>query len=282
MNMEWEEISPGYFATLQIPMIAGRNFSDQDTATSAQVIIVNESFAKHFFGDPQKAVGRLVHNGVGPKLKEYQVVGVVKDNKHRDLRSETVRTAFQPYTQNPDLTAMVFYTRTSQAPEAAMGTIRSAMQNFDSKLVLDTMQTMDQQIANGVSTESLIAFLAVSFGILATFLAAIGLYGVLAFSTAQRTREIGIRMALGASRTSVIRMILREVVWLAGVSIAVALPTALLLARYLRTQLYGVSNADPVTLIAVVILVASVALVAAMIPARRAAGVNPTRALRYE
>jgi predicted permease len=281
-NVEWSEISAGYFATLQIQLIAGRNFSDQDTATATKVVIVNESLAKHYFGDAQKALGRVLRNGVGKDLKEYQVVGVVKDNKHRNLRSEIEPTAFQPYPQNPELTAMVFYTRTWQMPETAMASIRTAMQNFDSKLVLDSMQTMDQQIENDVSTESLIAFLAVSFGILATFLAAIGLYGVLAFSTAQRTREIGIRMALGASRTSVIRMILQEVVWLAGISIAVALPTALLLARYLRPQLYGVSNADPVTLMAVVILVATVAMIAAMIPARRAAGVNPTKALRYE
>jgi ABC-type antimicrobial peptide transport system permease subunit len=177
---------------------------------------------------------------------------------------------------------MQFYVRTWQSPEQAMSSIRSAMGNLDSKLVLDSLQTMDRQIENNVTNESMVALLAVSFGILATFLAAIGLYGVLAYSTTQRTREIGIRMALGADKITVVRMILREVLWLAGISIAVALPAALLLARYLRSQLFGISSADPLTLVAVVILVAVVAVVAAMIPARRAAGVNPTRALRYE
>ncbi|HKT25494.1 MAG TPA: FtsX-like permease family protein, partial [Terriglobales bacterium] len=152
----------------------------------------------------------------------------------------------------------------------------------DSKLVLMSLQTMDTQIESDVTNESIIAFLAISFGILASFLSAVGLYGVLSFSITQRTREIGIRMALGASRSSVVGMIMREVLWLAGISIVVAVPAAILLGRYLGSQLYGVSHTDPVTLACVVVLVSLVAVIAAMIPARRAAGVNPTKALRYE
>lgn len=163
-----------------------------------------------------------------------------------------------------------------------MNNIRSAMQNLDSRLVVQSLQTMDTQIDADLTNESIIAFLAVSFGILASFLSAIGLYGVLAFSITQRTREIGIRMALGASRSSVVGMIMREVLWLAGITIAVAVPAAILLGRYLGSQLYGVSHTDPLTMVAVVILVSLVALIAAAIPARRAAGVNPTKALRYE
>jgi ABC-type antimicrobial peptide transport system permease subunit len=141
---------------------------------------------------------------------------------------------------------------------------------------------MDTQIESDVTNESIIAFLAISFGILASFLSAVGLYGVLSFSITQRTREIGIRMALGASRGSVVGMIMREVLWLAGISIVVAVPAAILLGRYLGSQLYGVSHTDPITLACVVVLVSVVALIAAMIPARRAAGVSPTKALRYE
>jgi ABC-type antimicrobial peptide transport system permease subunit len=177
---------------------------------------------------------------------------------------------------------MQFYVRTWQPPDQAMNTVRVAMQNLDSKLVLISLQTMDTQIESDVTNESIIAFLAISFGILASFLSAVGLYGVLSFSITQRTREIGIRMALGASRRSVVGMIMREVLWLAGISIAVAVPAAILLGRYLNSQLYGVSHTDPFTLACVVVLVSLVALVAAMIPARRAAGVNPTKALRYE
>jgi len=245
---------------------------------------VNESFARRFFGDAQRAIGHTFNQGPIDKI-DFQIVGVVKDAKHRNLRAPVDLTVYAPYTQGDPkrgLTFMQFYIRTWQAPDQAMNTIRSAMQNLDSKLALDSMRTMDVQIENDLSTESIIAFLAVSFGVLAMFLAAIGLYGVLAFSTAQRTREIGIRMALGASRRSVIGLVLHEVLWLAGISIAIALPTALLLGRYLRSQLFGVSATDPLTVAAVVFAVAGVAAVAALIPARRAAGVNPTRALRYE
>jgi len=286
MHVEWSEISPGYFATLNLPFVAGRDLTDQDTATSAKVVVVNESFARQYFGDAQRALGRNFARGGGPEDKpEFQIVGVVQDAKHRNLRAAAEKTVYQPYTQvNPKLgiAAMEFYLRTRQEPKQAMNSVRSAMQNLDSKLVLDTLETMDQQIENDLSTESIIAFLAVSFGVLATFLAAIGLYGVLAYSTTQRTREIGIRMALGASRSSVVQMILREVVWLAGISVAVALPTALFLSHYLRSQLFGISNNDPLTLMGVVIVVAAVAMLASMLPARRAASVNPTTALRYE
>jgi predicted permease len=286
MNVEWEDISPGYFATLNLPFVAGRDISDQDSANASKVVVVNESFARRYFGSPQQAIGRNFARGGAPEDKpDLQIVGVVKDAKHRNLREEVEKTVYAPYTQVERKrvdTGMQFYVRTWQAPDQAISSIRSAMWNLDSKLVLDSLMTMDRQIESNVTNESMVALLAVSFGILATFLAAIGLYGVLAYSTTQRTREIGIRMALGADKITVMRMILREVLWLAGVSIAVALPAALLLARYLRSQLFGISSADPLTLVAVVILVALVAVVAAMIPARRAAGVNPTRALRYE
>jgi putative ABC transport system permease protein len=284
MEAEWAHVSPGYFATLKVPFLAGRDVTDQDNETSAKIAVVNESFARRFYGDAQRALGHSFKQGSADK-SDFQIVGVVKDAKHRNLRAPVDLTVYTPYSQvdpTRGLTFMQFYIRTWQAPDQAMNTIRSAMQNLDSKLALDSLRTMDVQIENDLNTESIVAFLAVSFGVLAMFLAAIGLYGVLAFSTAQRTREIGIRMALGASRLSVIALVLHEVLWLAGISIAIALPTALLLGRYLRSQLFGVSTADPLTVAIVVLAVAGVAALAAFIPARRAAGVNPTRALRYE
>jgi predicted permease len=266
-------------------VIAGRGITDQD-GTAAKVAVVNESFAKRYFGDAQHTIGHNFARGGAPEDKpEYQIIGVVKDSKHGSLRSEIQPTVFAPYWQpdvRRDLGFMQFYVRTWQPPDQAMNTVRTAMQNLDSKLVLMSLQTMDTQIESDVTNESIIAFLAISFGILASFLSAVGLYGVLSFSITQRTREIGIRMALGASRRSVVSMIMREVIWLAGISIVVAVPAAILLGRYLGSQLYGVSHTDPFTLACVVALVSLVALLAAMIPARRAAGVNPTKALRYE
>ena len=286
MNVEWAEISPGYFETLKVPFLGGRDITDRDSGTTAKVAIVNENFAHRYFGDAQHAIGRNFARGGAPEDKpDFQIIGVMQNAKHGNLRSEIQPSVYVPYTQadpKRGVTYMQFYVRTWQPPDQAMNNIRSAMQNLDSKLVVQSLQTMDTQIDADLTNESIIAFLAVSFGILASFLSAIGLYGVLAFSITQRTREIGIRMALGASRSSVVGMIMREVLWLAGISIAFAVPAAILLGRYLGSQLYGVSHTDPLTMIAVVILVSLVALIAAAIPARRAAGVNPTKALRYE
>ena len=163
-----------------------------------------------------------------------------------------------------------------------MSMIRQSMHEFDSKLVLDQLRTMDEQIEGVLSTERLLAMLASGFGILAALMAAVGLYGVLAFSTAQRTREIGVRMALGASRLNVVEMVMREVLWLGGISIAVAVPIALVLSRVLRGQLFGISASDPATIFVVVFTTAASACFAALIPARRASSVDPMTALRHE
>ena len=157
-----------------------------------------------------------------------------------------------------------------------------AMADLDSKLVLGSFHTMEEQIDESLSIDRMIAMLATSFAVLALFMAAVGLYGVLAYSTALRTREIGLRIALGSSRMAVLKMVLMEVLWLAGTGIAVALPVTLLLTRTLRGQLYGISSSDPWTILAVTFLLAAVAMCAALIPAKRAAKVDPMVALRYE
>jgi ABC-type antimicrobial peptide transport system permease subunit len=177
---------------------------------------------------------------------------------------------------------MQYYVRTWQAPETAEITVRNAVHQVGPNLVIDTMRTMDEQVADDISNDRLVAMLAVSFGVLATMLAAIGLYGVLAYVTAQRTREIGIRMALGARRFAVMRLVLTDVLWLAGIAIVVTLPMAVLLSRMVRSQLYNVSPADPVVLVLGTLMVAVVVLLSALLPARRAATVEPMKALRTE
>jgi len=213
---------------------------------------------------------------------DMEIIGVAGDSKHRNMRREIDPTVYRPYFQANRFRSMQYYVRTWQSPETAEMTMRRGVQQVDSKLVVDTMRTMDEQIADNISTDRLVAMLAVSFGVLATLLAAIGLYGVLAYATAQRTREIGIRMALGAQRSEVVRMVLQDVLWLAGISIVVTLPLAILLSRALRSQLYGVSPADPFILAAGTLAVALVVLIAALLPARRAASVEPMQALRTE
>jgi ABC-type antimicrobial peptide transport system permease subunit len=177
---------------------------------------------------------------------------------------------------------MTFYVRTFQTPQSAEATIRSAMQSLDSKLVLDSFRTMEEQIDDNLTTERVIALLVVSFGALAALMAAIGLYGVLAYSTAQRTSEIGIRMALGASRASVVHVVMVEVLWLTGIAIAVALPAALLLGMTVRSQLFGISSSDPLTLFLATFIILLIAIASALVPARRAAKIDPITALRYE
>ena len=283
MQVEQPNVSVDYFSTLQMPLLAGRVFTDQDRAGSQKVAIVNESFARHFLADPQQALGHYFGNGGGTGVKtDIAIIGVVKDAKHASLREPVTRTVFFSYLQSPDPHAMTFYVRTWQQPESAESTIRRAMQTLDSNLVLDTFRTMDEQVDNNLTAERVIALLATGFGVLAALMAAVGLYGVLAYSTAQRTSEIGIRMALGATRASVVRMVMFEVLWLAGISIAVTLPLSLLLMRAVRSQLFGISSADPLTLCGMTLLVTLVALASAMLPARRAARVEPMSALRYE
>jgi ABC-type antimicrobial peptide transport system permease subunit len=177
---------------------------------------------------------------------------------------------------------MQYYVRTWKAPDAAKADVRAAMQQLDSKLVIDGLLTMDEQISQSVSNDQMVAILAVMFGVLATIMAAIGLYGVLAYSTAQRTQEIGIRMALGAQRVAVVRLVLSDVLWLAGISIVVTLPVAVLLSRLLQSLLYNVSPMDPKVIGAAVLAIAGVVAGAAALPARRAASVEPMKALRTE
>ncbi len=282
MDVEKPYVSPGYFSSMEMPLLAGREFSDADRAGTQKVAVVNESFARHFFGDAQHTPGHYLANGGGNVKPEIEIVGVVKDAKHRGVRAEVKRTVFTPFLQIDDPGGMTFYVRTQQSPESAESTIRTAMQALDSKLVLDTFRTMDEQIDDNLISERIVSLLAESFGALAALMAAIGLYGVLAYSTAQRTSEIGIRMALGASWASVVRVVLVEVLWLTGIAIAVALPASLLLGRAVRSQLFGISSSDPLTLSLATLLILIVAISSAMLPARRAAKIDPIVALRYE
>ncbi len=285
-DVERGQVTPGYFATMDVPLVAGRTITDEDNRPdAARVAVINETFAKKYFSSPQAAIGRYYGIGGGPTVKtDIQIVGVVRDVKHSDLRTPSKPTGYLAIDRDTERRRFdtTYYLRTSSSPDALMSSVRAAVQQIDPKLVLDSFRNMDDQIDTQLSTEKLVTFLATSFGVLATLLCAIGLYGVLAFSATQRTREIGIRMALGANRASVLRMMFGEVGRLLLISFVVAVPLAVAAGRLLRNQLFGVSNHDPLTLLAVVGIIALVVLAAALLPVRRAAAVEPMKALRYE
>ena len=280
MSFEWDHVTPSYFSTLRLPLLAGRVFNDADTPTSNKVVIVNESFVRKFFGNPEQSLGRTFT--VGKAKQPFSIVGVVKDGKHSSVHDPFVAIFYTPIFQDTEPGSVGVYIRTQQAPEDAASAVRTAVAQIDSKLVVDSLQSLNTGINFTLTSERLLSFLASSFGIVAAFITAIGLYGVLAYSIAQRTREIGVRMALGATRAAVVHMVLREVLVITGCSVALALPLAIALGSFVKHQLYGVSYSDPRTLIFVVLAIAIVALAAASLPARRAVRVQPITALRYE
>ncbi|HEY0784382.1 MAG TPA: FtsX-like permease family protein, partial [Acidobacteriaceae bacterium] len=276
-------VNPTYFQTMQVPLLAGRAFSEDDTSDHPHVAIVNETFAKHFCGSVRNCLNRRAAKGGGNKLPlDIEIVGVVRDARNDGIRDAVLPTFYCPLKQNPHPGQLYLYARAALAPEQALAAVRRAVYQLDPSLAPVALRTMDTQIEDDLSNERMVTLLAIAFGVLATLLAGVGIYGVLAYSTAQRTREIGIRIALGSSRKAVALMVLADVFTLAAIGILVAVPVAFALSSLLRSQLYGISPADPVSLAAAVLLVGAVALVAALLPTRRAASVDPMQALRAE
>jgi predicted permease len=279
VELPW--VSDGYLQTLGIPLVAGRYFSASDSATATKVIIVNQAFARHYFGSSQNALGRHVTRHNLPET-DSMIVGVVGDAKHASVRDPASATLYRPFVQAEKQVALNFYVRTWQSPDAAAAGIRAAINNIDSKLIVDDLTTLSIQIDDTIASDRTIALLASIFGGLATLLAGIGLYGILAYSTAQRTREIGIRMALGSQRRAVVNLILRETLYLVGITVAVTVPISIEMTRALRSQLFNVSSADVFVYAVAIITIVLVAGLAGLIPARRAASIDPARALRTE
>lgn len=283
MNFEQPRITADYFATLRQPILVGREFTPADAQGQPKVAVVNLTFAKRFFGTPQNAIGRQIAEGASDDTKfDTTIVGVVGDIKHTDLRTQLGPAVYSPYLQQKHPMGVVVYVRSAQPAENVQAAIRKTIHELDPTLVVDGIRTMEAQVDRSASDERALAFLAIGFSALAMLLAAVGLYGVLSYSTEQRTREIGVRLALGAHRSSVIGLVLREMLVIAAVAIVIALPSTVALARLFRSQLYGVTFADPLTLAGSVALTAVMVALAAALPAGRAAGVDPMRALRTE
>jgi predicted permease len=283
MNFEEPWVMPDYFATLRQPLLAGREFTASDAQGQPKVAIVNLSFAKRFYGSAQNTLGHSLAEGGGNESKlDTTIVGVVGVIKHADLRTDIKEAVYRPYLQQPHPGGVQVYVRTAQSPETAEGSIRQAIHRLDSSLVVDGLRTMDAQVNRSAADALALAYLAIGFSLLAMILAAVGLYGVLAYSTEQRTREIGVRLALGSQRSSVVVLVVREMAIIAAIATVIALPAVVALARLFSTQLYGVTTFDPVALGGALLLTLIMVALAAALPAHRAASVEPMQALRNE
>lgn len=280
-NSRYNEVGPDYFSTLGMPLLAGREFTISDAGESTPVAVVNETFTRKFNLDGRSAIGKFMAIGRTDELN-MQIVGLVQDAKYSEVKQEIPPLFFMPYKQDESIGAINFYIRTAVEPAQVVSSIRSTMLGLDPNLPLEDMKTLEDQVKESVVIDRVISLLAAAFAGLATILAAVGLYGVLTYIIGQRTREIGLRMALGANAERVRRMVLRQMAGMLAVGGIIGLVAAFGLGRAAQSLLFELEGHDPVVMVAATVLLSVVALAAAFLPALRASRVDPMSALRYE
>jgi predicted permease len=279
-NSRFNEIGAGYFRTMGIPLIAGREFTRADALGGAKVAIVNEAFAKKF-NLGRDAVGKRMALGGGVKL-DTEIVGLVQDAKYSQVKGTIPPVYFAPYRQDDSVGQITFYVRTAVDPSQIMASVPKVVAGLDPNLPVENLRTLEEQARQSVFVDRFISTQSAAFAALATLLAAIGLYGVLAYTVAQRTREIGLRMALGAAPARVRAMVMRQVAIMTTIGGAIGLTAAVWVSRGAQSLLYEMEGHDPLVLGGSAVVLTLVALGAGFIPAVRASRVDPMRALRYE
>ena len=278
-NSRLSEIGPGFFGKMGIPLIVGREFNDTDTLAGAKVAVVNETFVNEFLEGRAPIGVRFSTTGGAPDI---EIVGVIKDAHYAGVKQVPPKLYYTPWRQDKGITNLSFYVRSALPASQMIPQVRRVMAGIDRDLPLENLRTLDDQIARNIQTDRLVLKLAATFAILATVLAMLGLYGVMAHSVTRRTREIGIRMALGARPRTILGMVLREMSWILGIGLAFGVAAALSVTRFAESQLYGVKPRDAMVVAGATLALTITAFLAGYLPARRAAKVNPLVALRYE
>jgi len=280
-NARYNEIGPGYFRTMGVPLLAGREITAADTAKAPKVAIINQAFAKKFHLG-REVIGKRMATSTGDVDLDIEIIGLVPDVKYSEIKTATPPVFYAPYRQDDALGAITFYLRTAGAPERLLAAIPPVMARLDPNLPVEALKTMPQQVRESLLSDRVLGTLSAAFATVATLLAAIGLYGVLAYTVSQRTRELGLRMVLGADAAKVRGLVLAQVgrMTLLGAFLGIAL--ALGLGRLARSQLFELEGYDPVVLAGSLLLLGLVALTSGLLPAIKAARVQPMRVLRYE
>jgi predicted permease len=279
----YRTVSLDYFRAMGIRLVKGRDFNEHDSYNAPAVIIINEAYAERFFPG-EDPIGKRIRPGMSVVLGKKpwrEVVGVVSNVRHRGLNKDFTPEYYVPESQMP-LDSMTLVVKTASDPHGIVSAVREEVRNMDKDLPLYNIQTMDEYLSAAVAQPRLTTLLLVIFAGLALALTAIGLYGVMSYSVAQRTHEIGIRMALGAQPADVLRLVVKQGMTLAGIGVGIGLLVAFFATRVMASLLFGISAKDPLTFAAIALIIAAVALAACFVPARRATKVDPMVALRYE
>ena len=281
MNPRVNGVGPAFFTTVGMPLVAGREFDARDVIGAPRVAIVNETFARRYFKDG-KPIGRRLGWGRDREKLPIEIVGVVRDARLDRMREGPERFVFVPSAQQDDLTGAVFYVRTEGDPAGLADPVRAAARQIDAALPVTDVKTMATVLDESLFTDRIVAGLSAAFGLLATLLAGVGLYGVMSYAVARRTREIGVRVALGADRARILKLVLGEIAILSGIGMAIGLPGGWGLGRLVESRLFGLRAFDPLTLLFAAAVLATATLLAGALPALRALRVQPSVALRYE
>ncbi len=275
-NTLFDEVSPGYFETMGIPLVMGRDFQQQDPGRRFHVAVINQTMARRFFG-PTNPLGKHFSLVEGHQHQPIEIIGVVADSKYTSLREKTQDCFYVPVAYGRTLDV-----RTSGNPGAIAGTVRKAIQLYGGSIEVTGIQTLREQIDESLHQDRLVTALCSAFGVLALALTCVGLYGVLSLGVAQRTNEMGVRAALGASPADIYRLVVGQGIRLAAIGLALGIVAALCLTRFMESLIYDVKPTDPLTLAGVSVVLIGVALLASWVPARRAMKVDPMTALRHE